>query len=900
MTPCINHLNSAASHPAGWLIRRVIPALFAMAIYLAPANFASAQSYTLTPLWSFGIGTANMVNDGNNRSIAYNAISNQVYVAGRTSASKAISVIDATAGTVIASDFPNISVLPYNIGVADDGVIYGVPLANGVSANNLNIYAWTNWNSLQRQCYQQASGDAASTAPILGTRVGDSFAIYGSGVNTLILLPAVVGGKLYSTNLFILFSTTDGQKFTPTLLNVSGLPATFTDDGPQHGVAFVNSTSFLFRPGFGSSTYLIQFPANFASLTSPVAASVTAVNTTLPSGSGSDVYEFSYSPAGNLLADYGQILSSAGSTSLGLYNIANFPTANNLGTTTTVHTNSNGNYTGGGALGGPGKTNAVYALDSNNGVYAFKLTFVPAAVLPTITTAPTGGTFYTNYGPFAFTVAAAGTVPLTYEWQYNTSSNPATATTFLVTNSGSYTISNLTVAASGWYDVIITNVAGSVTSAPVLLTVSAPLTSVYVTNIWSLAADNSEPYLDTGYNTRGLAYDPLSQSVLVAEHSAAQVYALNITNGALKFLITTPSTGLPEGSIFPLGQVGVADDGVVYVCNVSSYNPNSDTAVPNQSDFAITRFDQVTNAVLADGSINPGNTFELAFVGDPGAYSPNGNPSSQDRWGDSMAVRGAGTNTEILLGTYETLGADLYGTGPGTNVAILTTQDGVDFTPTTIAVTNAPDGFAYLGVAWGSSNTFWAKSPGYNLRQVQYDLNSGFGWVIQSFSTTAGQGSLSAVCGIALDITNNILAGVNTADSPNDLELFQIPSLGFPPLAYYQDFFPAYNPNINGNAATTIKYPYIFSLDANNGIVALQYTVPLLPFTILSATSGANQVLTWQTITGHNYQLQAATTLAPANWANLGPLVTNTPAGTLSYTNSTTGASALFYRVVAH
>lgn len=881
------------------LTRRAIPALLAICAFLGLANLATAQSYTTTFLWYQTNGVANLVNDNNNRGIAYNILSNQVYVAGRTSAAKAISVLDGTSGEVIAANIPNVSVVPYTIGCADDGVIYGVPLANGVGASNLNIYSWTNWQSLQRQCYVQTGSDATSLPLVQGTRVGDSFAIFGSGVNTLILLP--VNKSTSSTTNFLLYSTTDGQTFTPTLLTVSGMPGSFSDSGPQHGVTFINNTSFLFKPAVSTSAaYLIQFPANFASLGSQVQATVVSTNTSLPT-SGSFVYEFAYSAAGNLLADYGAIVSSGTSTTLGLYDISGFPTANNVGTTNTPHSNANGNFTGGVALGGQGKTNAVYVLDSNNGVWGFSLTYVSAAVSPAVTSPLVGNSVYTNYGPYTFNVTAVGSAPLTYIWQYNTVSNLATATTLQVTTNNYYTINPLTLADSGWYDVIVTNVAGATNSGPVQLTVSTPLASAYVSNLWSLPADNSAPYLDTSYNTRGLAFDPNTMSVLLAEHSAAQIYALNATNGQLKFMTTTPQTGLPAGSIFPLGQVGVADDGVVYCCNVSSYQPGQQTG--GGVDFSITRFDSVVTATNGDGSINPDNTFEAAFTGDPGNYIPNNNfaYSGGDRWGDSFAVRGAGANTQILLGTYETLGANDFGTGPGTNVAILTTTDGVNFTPTTIAVTNAPDGFSYLGVAWGLGNTFWAKSPGYDLRQVEYDLNSGFGWVIQDIASTPIAGSLDAVCGIGLDVSNNILAGVNVGDSPNDLELFQIPTVGNLADAYYQAFFPAYNPNINGNAATSVKFPYIFSLDANNGIIGLIYSIPLLPFSIVTAQVNNQQVLTWPTVAGHTYQLQATNSLPAVNtaWPNVGSAVTASSSGTMSYTNSTFSGSALFYRVVA-
>ena len=266
-----------------------------------------------------------------------------------------------------------------------------------------------------------------------------------------------------------------------------------------------------------------------------------------------------------------------------------------------------------------------------------------------------------------------------------------------------------------------------------------------------------------------------------------------------------------------------------------------------------------------------------------------------------MAVRGAGVTTQILLGTYENIPGQ-FGTGPGTNVAILTTANGMDFTTTTIQVTNAPSGFSYLGVAWGTNNTFWAKSAGFNLRQVQYDLSTGIGTVIQNFATAAGNGSLSGLCGIGLDNANNILAGVNLNDTPNDLELFQIPSAGFPPQAYYQDFFLTNNPNINGNAATSIKFPYIFSLDANNGVIGLKYSIPLVTFPIISATkTGNNVMLTWQTVIGHKYQVQYANALPghhASGWTNIGPQTTASSSGTMNYTDTTATTATRYYQVV--
>ena len=683
---------------------------------------------------------------------------------------------------------------------------------------------------------------------------------------------------------------------------ISGVPAPPSgNNGPATAVSFYTNNTFLFKQG-GTSLYLVQYPANFASLPSPVSATAIGTNTTFSASGNLGQTVINYSSAGNLLATIGPIPNAAPTTTPINLSLANplSGASSSVGSTNSAHANANGNFVGGVALGGTGKTNLLFTLDCNNGVIGWGLTFVAAPVAPVITSLPVGGSVYTNAGSFTFNVGASGSAPLVYYWQYNTVSNPppAAQTVAVTTNLGTFIVSPLTVSTSGWYSVIVSNTAGSTNLPPVQLTVTVPQTSPYVTELWSLAADNSQPYLDTSYNTRGLAFDPNTMLVVVAEHAQASITALTATNGAFAFTLTTPTTGLPAGSIFPLGQVGVADDGVLYCCNVSSYSPDSYTAIPGVSDFSITRFSSITDP----NGTNPYSLYP-SFTGDPGAYTPgNLGVSSQDRWGDSFAIRGAGTNTQILLGTYEPIGSPgsyQYGTGPGTNVAILTTLDGMNFTPTTIAVTNAPAGFAYLGVAWGTNNTFWAKSPGYDLRQVQYNLASGIGTVIQDISTPS---SIVSLTGIGLDNANNVMAGVQINDAPNDVQVFQIPALGFPPEPYYQAFFSAYNANINGNAATTVKFPYIFSLDANNGIVGLQYSIHLLPFGIVLNKSGNGIVLTWQTVVGRTYQLQSTPAVAASGtvWSNVGAPITAASSGTFSYTNSTLSGSALLYHVVAH
>jgi len=93
-------------------------------------------------------------------------------------------------------------------------------------------------------------------------------------------------------------------------------------------------------------------------------------------------------------------------------------------------------------------------------------TKVPTVTAPAVTTQPASATVPLGQ-PATFTVAAAGTATLTYQWQQNAADIPgATA--------ASYTTTATTVADNGAiFTVVVSNAAGSATSNPATLTVNA-------------------------------------------------------------------------------------------------------------------------------------------------------------------------------------------------------------------------------------------------------------------------------------------------------------------------------------------------------------------------------------------------------------------------------------------
>jgi hypothetical protein len=851
---------------AQWCLAALLP--------MALTHHASAQSYSLTNVWQLTNGTpgSHLATGDVNRGLAYSAVSNQVFVCNKgvtgSGTTPAIDVFDGTGGALVGN--VNVSSMAGGnfrldqVAVADDGVLYGGNLTTTVASNPYKIYRWQTW--VDGAPVTAFSGDPTGGAAA-GTRMGDNIAITGSGVNTVVLTP-VESGTTPTTNV-VLFSTLDGTNFTPTLVSIVGLPGLTAGNGPAFGVAFYTNNTFLFKPS-GASIYLVQFPANFAAQ-----ASVTATVLLTNSFGGNNVL-LSYNPAAKLLGTGGPIPNSTASTTvtpISLYSVPAFSSISSLASTNFSTTNANGNFVGQVALGGAGRTNFIYALDCNNGVQAAEIGFAAAAVPPTITTQPAGGAIYTNDPAFTLTVQATGSQPLSFQWQFNTVSNLATATNITAATNASYTLNYPPTSASGWYDVVITNLGGRTSSIPVQLTVVAPSASTVVTQLWTLAP-GSQPYLDgTSYDTRGLAYDQNTMTVLVANKgSAFGIYVLNANVGTNLFTMNTLGIG-QVGNTFSLDQIGVADDGVLYAGNL--------TTAGSGANFGLVSW----------SSVNSNAAPFQAYAGDPG----NG---SGDRWGDTMAVRGAGVNTEILLGSY----SGFLG-GPSTNVALLTTVDGINFTATTLIISNVPPGFSSLGICFGAGDTFWAKSPGYDLRQIAFERITGTGTVIADYpAATSGISSFSSMSAIGLDPTNNLLGGVTFNDIPNDLTLYQISTNGIPLYLFHQAFFPSLNGNIQQNGATVLKFPRVYSLDVNNGIVALSYGVPppppLPPYSITAITeqAGTGVRLTWGSYAGRTYQVQYKTLLTDSLWNQIGGLIVAT-GPTTSYTNTTPTGATRFYRI---
>ena len=354
---------------------------------------------------------------------------------------------------------------------------------------------------------------------------------------------------------------------------------------------------------------------------------------------------------------------------------------------------------------------------------------------------------------------------------------------------------------------------------------------------------------------------------MVADH--VNLHILNATNGV--YLGDLGNGGVPNGgySGWNFDQVGFSDDGYLFAANLAGVSGSGTYSVTGWTP-PITAFEEPSIQSYANG--------------DPGS-------GSGDRWGDTMAVRGnvSDASVQILIGSWS-----------GTNVVLFTSDNSGDLTPNLIAVTGVPAGFSGQGISFGAGNTFWTKSPGYDLRLVSFNTNNTpwTGSVVYDFAN--GSQVPSAFGGIGVDAGAGILGGVNFSDTPNDLQLYLLSGNSNPPALVNQAFFGSGNLNINDNSVATLKAGYGFALDVNNGLTALTYGTPSGPAVTITSLAYApgSVTLNWNNVfTTHSYQVQYCTSLTSGSWVNLGSAITTTNP-TASYTDTSAASSLRFYRVI--
>jgi hypothetical protein len=248
---------------------------------------------------------------------------------------------------------------------------------------------------------------------------------------------------------------------------------------------------------------------------------------------------------------------------------------------------------------------------------------------------------------------------------------------------------------------------------------------------------------------------------------------------------------------------------------------------------------------------NPSTVPTVAYSGDPGA-------GNSQRWGDTLDVRGAGTNTQVILGSRN---ANL--------VAVLTTADGATFTSKLITVADAPAGAFGLGIAFGAGNTFWGKAAGQNLRQVSFDLAAGTGATARSHADPAFPGTIAPI-GVSTEL--NLLGGINVGATGNDFRLYDLtPTNGTHVFITSTNFATDNDNTYTGTGAVDFSGDRVYALGSDNGLIALQIIPPVdeTPpvITLQVRLIPERQVQLQVSGSPGRYAIAAATNLV--NWADM-------------------------------
>lgn len=324
---------------------------------------------------------ASAVNAGNvERGMAYNPASGNLLVVSRNAPGGGnIRILNATTGADIGA-LNQTGVTGGNftmnmIGVADDGAIYLSNLSTNLTSSSYKIYRWENEQSAPTVVYNSTGSDV-----LAGARLGDTFDVFGSGINTQMVAGYGASTTIAGTNGFVKFATTDGQSFTSS--NVAIAPAVAPLVTPasgefQYGITFKDSDTII-----GKSR------ANPATVVDVSGTTGTVVDQQSTDGIVMRLLDFAVVDGKPLLAT----LEASGndtnpskprvmiydmtdpSLPLGERKIAE---ASALSAALGTNANSSGQIKFGAI---DGKVATLYAMSTNNGIQAFTLTLDPDVV----------------------------------------------------------------------------------------------------------------------------------------------------------------------------------------------------------------------------------------------------------------------------------------------------------------------------------------------------------------------------------------------------------------------------------------------------------------------------------------------------------------------------------------
>lgn len=309
------------------------------------------QPSALTPvsakLWQLTPGSRSYLTaDNTQRGLAFNPVTRNLLLVNRSGTPSVVVIDAATGATVRNLDLTGVGgqlgeTFPVNlVGVADDGAVYVCNLGNTGSGGGFTVYRWADDGAAT-----QATIAYGPDSPV-GVRIGDTFAVSGSGLNTRLLAATRNGTQV------VVFTTGDGQNFSPNVVDVITVPPGFA------GLGLAAGAGDAFWATSSGGVPLVRVFYDLLNNTNQVELSLTG-----PSG-----YNLAVDPLNGFVANIG---TADTPSNLRLVDVTSDPNAVVLLDQEFFGVdNDNGNGTGAVAFDVAG--GRLFALDSNNGIIALK------------------------------------------------------------------------------------------------------------------------------------------------------------------------------------------------------------------------------------------------------------------------------------------------------------------------------------------------------------------------------------------------------------------------------------------------------------------------------------------------------------------------------------------------
>jgi hypothetical protein len=819
-----------------------------------------SDMYHLNLVWSAGPGSAPYIdNTGGNttpnqRTIAYNALSNELYIVSRAGSSQNFVIYAVNATNISPSAPAVVKTLNTNgivlasagigliaIDVAEDGAIYACNMSADATGGNgavFRVYRWANSdpNTLPVQIF---SNDPAGQASAF--RWGDTLAVRGAGLGTQILLDNSDDTQRYIAIL------------TPTDTSMTNWSSTYSFQS-KVGTGLGRSLEW----GSGNTIWQKRRATALAQssvdpTTSGGISTVLASYTSLPSAAPTVIGPVGLDLSRNLLVGIATNSLSVGPASLALYDVTSLSAPIALAAYNFSQTpyKDNKNCIGQCFFAG----DYVFAICGNNGVMAYKVIAGP----------PTPPAFLVQPQNLRLVEGSSGTMSVTldqtaaYQWQKGgTNISGATAS--------SYTIIPAQLSDAANYRCVASNFFGMNTSSVAVVTIVALADVYHLSPTWGLGPQ-SRPYLYPDSDSKGqtplyrsIAYNSLSNQIYIISRTSASagltINAVDASTGADLYQLDT--TGIAGGSIVLLAM-GVGTDGSLYAANEDVSSGSSPAA------FRLYRW--------ADSASTTQPT--LVYSGEPA------NQTGAIRWGDNMDVRGGGINTEVLIDAYQ-----------GTFAALLKPTDS-----SLSAFTNAyftestPSSPIGRSLQFGATNTVWQKRSGKDLQLYSYNLDTQTGTLLNTYT-----GLPAALGPVGLDFSRSLLAGINITgvsnNVPDTLALYDVSNFGAVQLIATYNFPSNALPNKNQVGQVLFAGNRVFALDGNNGIAAFTIIAPAGRPLLSASLSGSQVLLAWSVNFGGFTLYSSSSVMGPYSTAEGSGAVVGSQ---YVVTNSVTGSK--FYRL---